>query len=64
MARVEHDVVEDQILESDVGETAVDVDHVLDRLIELDVRVTDIHQRRGFQFEVLTFQIFDVFREP
>jgi hypothetical protein len=30
----------------------------------LDVRVTDIHQRRGFQFEVLTFQIFDVFREP
>jgi hypothetical protein len=57
-------MIENQVLESNIGEAAVDIDHVLYRLIELHVRVTDIHQGRCFQFEVLTFEIFYVFRKP
>jgi hypothetical protein len=64
IARIEHNMIENQVLESNIGEAAVDVDHVLYLLIELHVRVTNIHQGRCFEFEVLTFEIFYVFRKP
>ena len=55
ITRIENDMVQDHVLEADVRETAVDVDHVVYRLVELDVRVADIHQCRSFHVIVLAF---------
>ena len=64
MARVEDDVAQDEVLERHVGKVAVGVDHVFDRLVELDVGIGDVGQRRHASFEVLAFEIFDVFGKP
>lgn len=64
MARIENNVIHDQIFETDIGKTSVDVDHVLNRLIEIDIGITDIHQSRRFHVVVLALEVFDVFGEP
>ena len=64
VARIEHDVIQDQAIKPHVGETAINVDHVLDRLVELDVRIGDVHQSRRLPVVVLALQVFDVLGKP
>jgi len=64
MARVKQDVIEDETLESHVGKVTIDVNHILDRLVELDVRVAHVHQCSSPAVIVLTFEVLHVLREP
>ena len=64
MARVKQDVIEDETLESHVGKVTIDVNHILDRLVELDIRVAHVHQCSSPTVIVLTFEVLHVLREP
>ena len=64
LATVEDDVVEDELLEADVDEVRIDVDHVLDGLVELDVGVGGVGDGQRSPIVVFAFEEFDVLREP
>lgn len=55
VAGIENNMIEDHVFETDIRETAMDVDHVLNRLIEVDVRIADVCERRNFEFKILAF---------
>ena len=64
MARVEQNVTEDEVIETDVGEIAVGIDDVLYGMIELDVGVRDIGQCQRPLFEVVAFEQLHVLGKP
>ena len=57
-------MVEDELLEADVDEVRIDVDHVLDGLVELDVGVGGVGDGQRSPIVVFAFEEFDVLREP
>ena len=63
-ARVKKDVTEDEIVETDISEVAVSVDDVFYGMVELDVDVRDVGQRRCPLFEIVAFEQLHVFGEP
>lgn len=63
-ARVKKDVTEDEIVETDISEGAVSVDDVFYGMVELDVDVRDVGQRRCPLFEIVAFEQLHVFGEP
>lgn len=56
--------MENQILETDPTEMAVDVNHVLQGMVEVNVIVAGVHHCRNSAPVVLSFQVLDVLGKP
>ena len=64
VAVFERDVVHDEVLEAHAGKVGMDVDHVVDRLVELHLGVRHVQDGRRTTVVILCFQHLDVFRKP